>query len=106
MRNFIVHHYDRVDLEKLWRTANEDVPRIIRVLEPFLRERLPTEQERDRQSYSPEQVSKSIVSQTGCDVLKPAQLLDELQSQKPGWYRCSELDQRYEISRFQHPVSH
>ena len=47
MRNFIVHHYDRVDLEKLWRTANEDVPRIIRVLEPFLRECLPKEQERE-----------------------------------------------------------
>jgi hypothetical protein len=99
MRNFIVHHYDRVDLEKLWRTANEDVPRIIRVLEPFLRERLPTEQERDRQNYSPEQVSKSIVSQTGCDVLKPAQLLDELQSQKPGWYRRRFRQRLFPIDR-------
>jgi uncharacterized protein with HEPN domain len=40
MRNFIVHHYDRVDVERVWRTVKEDVPNLIRILEPFVAEKL------------------------------------------------------------------
>src|ERR1700730_1890954 len=38
MRNFIVHHYDRVDTGRVWQTAKENVPDIIRILEPFVAE--------------------------------------------------------------------
>src|SRR5271166_2667296 len=43
MRNFIVHHYDRVDTRRVWQTVIENVPDIIRVLEPFVADRLPRE---------------------------------------------------------------
>jgi uncharacterized protein with HEPN domain len=43
MRNFIVHHYDRVDTGRVWQTVKENVPDIIRILEPFVPERLPQE---------------------------------------------------------------
>jgi uncharacterized protein with HEPN domain len=39
MRNFVVHHYDRVDLDRLWEAAKNDVPGVTRALEPFLDER-------------------------------------------------------------------
>ena len=39
MRNFVVHHYDRVDLDLLWEATKGDVPGVIRALEPFLAQR-------------------------------------------------------------------
>jgi uncharacterized protein with HEPN domain len=39
MRNVVVHHYDRVDLERLWEAAKDDVPGVIQALEPFLEQR-------------------------------------------------------------------
>lgn len=48
MRNFIVHQYDRVDAEKVWRTVKEDLPGLVRVLEPFIGERLAREAEREQ----------------------------------------------------------
>jgi len=47
MRNFIVHQYDRVDPEKVWRTVIEDLPGVVRVLEPFIAERLARDAERE-----------------------------------------------------------
>ena len=41
MRNFIVHHYDRVDASRVWQTAKDNIPDIIRILEPFVVEKLP-----------------------------------------------------------------
>jgi uncharacterized protein with HEPN domain len=41
MRNFIVHHYDRVDTGRIWQTVKENVPEMIRILEPFIADRLP-----------------------------------------------------------------
>src|SRR4029077_18619164 len=32
MRNFIVHHYDRVDADRVWQTVKENVPDIIHIL--------------------------------------------------------------------------
>jgi uncharacterized protein with HEPN domain len=39
MRNFVVHHYNRVDLDRLWEAAKTDVPGVIRAPEPFLEQR-------------------------------------------------------------------
>ena len=39
MRNFVVHHYDPVDLDRLWASSQGDVPGVIRALEPFLEQR-------------------------------------------------------------------
>jgi uncharacterized protein with HEPN domain len=36
MRDHIVHRYWEVDLEKVWSTARNDVPSLIRALEGFL----------------------------------------------------------------------
>jgi uncharacterized protein with HEPN domain len=47
MRNFIVHHYDRVDTGRIWQTVKENVPDIIRALEPFVADRLPQGPEED-----------------------------------------------------------
>ena len=46
MRNFIVHQYDEVDAAKVWRTVMEDLPGMVRVLEPFIAEKLTRETER------------------------------------------------------------
>jgi uncharacterized protein with HEPN domain len=32
MRNFIVHEYDRVDVERVWRVVQEDVPAVVEAL--------------------------------------------------------------------------
>ena len=47
MRNFIVHHYDRVDTGRILQTVKENVPDIIRILEPFVANRLPHGPEQD-----------------------------------------------------------
>ena len=39
MRNFVVHHYDQVDLDRLWEAAKGDMPGVVGALEPFLEQR-------------------------------------------------------------------
>jgi uncharacterized protein with HEPN domain len=36
MRDKLIHGYDMVDLEEVWKTANRDVPDLLRWLEPRL----------------------------------------------------------------------
>jgi len=36
MRNHLIHEYDDVDLEEVWKTLNSDVPKLISFLEPLL----------------------------------------------------------------------
>ncbi len=36
LRNRVVHEYDRVDLEEIWKAATRDIPRFIQSLEPLL----------------------------------------------------------------------
>ena len=36
MRNKLIHGYDIVDLEEVWRTANRDIPDLLQWLEPHL----------------------------------------------------------------------
>ena len=36
MRDNLIHEYDSVDLEEVWRTAQRDVPRLLASLEPLL----------------------------------------------------------------------
>ena len=36
MRDKLIHGYDIVDLEEVWKTANRDVPDLLRWLEPLL----------------------------------------------------------------------
>ncbi|MEX2246569.1 MAG: DUF86 domain-containing protein [Dehalococcoidia bacterium] len=38
MRNALIHLYDEVNLDEVWRVATEDVPRLIALLEPLLPE--------------------------------------------------------------------
>lgn len=38
MRDILIHGYDTVDLDEVWRTANRDVPDLLRWLEPHLPE--------------------------------------------------------------------
>ena len=40
MRDKLIHGYDIVDLEEVWKTANRDVPYLLQWLEP----RLPKEE--------------------------------------------------------------
>ena len=35
MRNKLIHEYEDVDLEEVWKTARSDIPRLIRLLEPL-----------------------------------------------------------------------
>lgn len=35
MRDKLIHAYDSVDLEEIWKTVNEDIPRLISLLEPW-----------------------------------------------------------------------
>jgi len=39
MRNFVVHHYDQVNLDRLRETARSDVPGVVRALALFLEQR-------------------------------------------------------------------
>lgn len=36
MRDRLIHEYDTVDLAEVWRVVNEDVPDLLRYLEPLL----------------------------------------------------------------------
>lgn len=36
MRNRLVHEYFRVDVEKVWETARDDIPVLIRLIEPLV----------------------------------------------------------------------
>jgi uncharacterized protein with HEPN domain len=35
MRNKLIHEYDNVDLDEVWKTARSDIPRLIKQLEPL-----------------------------------------------------------------------
>ena len=35
MRDVLIHHYDAVDLDVVWKTASDDVPRLLALLEPL-----------------------------------------------------------------------
>jgi uncharacterized protein with HEPN domain len=35
MRDKLIHEYDKVDLEEVWKTATSDMPRLIKQLEPL-----------------------------------------------------------------------
>ena len=35
MRDKLIHHYDAVDLDEVWKTAHDDVPRLLSMLEPL-----------------------------------------------------------------------
>ena len=37
MRNWLIHAYDKVNLETLWRTVRDDEPRLVATLERLLR---------------------------------------------------------------------
>ena len=34
MRDILIHSYGKVDLEEIWGTINQDIPRLIAILEP------------------------------------------------------------------------
>jgi len=36
MRDNLIHEYDSVDLEEVWRTVQRDVPHLLHLLDPFL----------------------------------------------------------------------
>ena len=36
MRDKLIHHYDAVDLEEVWKTAHDDVPGLLGILEPLV----------------------------------------------------------------------
>ena len=38
MRDNLIHGYDIVDLDEVWRTAQTDVPELLRLIEPLLPE--------------------------------------------------------------------
>jgi uncharacterized protein with HEPN domain len=38
MRDNLIHGYDIVDLDEVWRTAETDVPELLRLIEPLLPE--------------------------------------------------------------------
>jgi len=35
MRDKLIHEYDEVDLDEVWKTARSDIPRLIKQLEPL-----------------------------------------------------------------------
>ena len=42
MRDMLIHSYGKVDLDEIWDTVNQDIPRLIAILEPSI---LPEERE-------------------------------------------------------------
>jgi uncharacterized protein with HEPN domain len=36
MRDMLIHEYDSVDFEEVWRTAQYDIPQLIELLEPLI----------------------------------------------------------------------
>jgi uncharacterized protein with HEPN domain len=43
MRDTLIHGYDVVDLDEVWRTVHTDVPRLIQVLDPLAPRKTPEE---------------------------------------------------------------
>jgi len=41
MRNRLVHEYSRINLDKIWETVRDDIPMLIRQVEPLV----PSEEE-------------------------------------------------------------
>lgn len=41
MRNRLIHDYFRIDLEKLWDTVQQDIPKLIPLLEPLIKPESP-----------------------------------------------------------------
>ena len=37
MRDMLIHSYGKVDLDDIWNTVNQDIPRLLRILEPEVR---------------------------------------------------------------------
>jgi uncharacterized protein with HEPN domain len=37
MRDMLIHSYGKVDLDDVWVTVSQDIPRLIEVLEPAVR---------------------------------------------------------------------
>src|SRR6266536_1140508 len=35
MRDQLIHHYDSVDLDEVWRTAEKDIPDLLSLIEPL-----------------------------------------------------------------------
>ena len=35
MRDKLIHHYDAVDLDEVWKTAHDDVPSLLTIVEPL-----------------------------------------------------------------------
>lgn len=38
MRDNLIHRYDDIDLDEVWKTSNEDIPNLLSALEPLLLE--------------------------------------------------------------------
>jgi len=38
MRDNLIHRYDDIDLDEVWKTSNEDIPTLLIALEPLLLE--------------------------------------------------------------------
>ena len=36
MRDKLIHAYDQVDLDEVWRTVERDIPELLRFIEPLL----------------------------------------------------------------------
>jgi uncharacterized protein with HEPN domain len=36
MRDNLIHRYDNIDLDEVWKTADEDIPALLTFLEPLL----------------------------------------------------------------------
>lgn len=36
MRNKLIHEYNDVDFDEVWKTAQEDIPRLLAQIRPFL----------------------------------------------------------------------
>ena len=37
MRDMLIHSYGKVDLDDVWNTVSQDIPRLITILEPAVR---------------------------------------------------------------------
>ena len=48
MRNVLIHGYDQVELDVVWKTATQDIPRVWRILQDFP-PRIAPDQEDDRE---------------------------------------------------------
>lgn len=39
MRDILIHHYDGVDIDEVWNTVTNDLPKLIQVIEPLIPEK-------------------------------------------------------------------